>query len=253
MIAFIVATPAFAADIPVWSKTNEPARYLPVTASRPYSWTGCYLGLEGGGAWGQSQHSAASPPMVDLPITQDFNVGSGIFGGTIGCNYQTGDTAFGVENDLSWTNVKGTGNDILPFAVGGTSSTNEKWLDTLRGRIGYARDRIFVYGTGGAAFANVGVEVCVPTGFCASDSQTRTGWVVGAGAEWAALVDERWSMTLKVEYLHTDLGTGQFLNPAVATPTGGTLITRNVRLTNDIVRAGVNLKFNTWGLPTLDY
>ena len=171
-IAFIVATPAFAADIPVWSKTNAPARYLPVTASRPYSWTGCYLGLEGGGAWGQSQHSAASPPMVDLPITQDFNVGSGIFGGTIGCNYQTGDTAFGVENDLSWTNVKGTGNDILPFAVGGTSSTNEKWLDTLRGRIGYARDQIFVYGTGGAAFANVGVEVCVPAGFCASDSDT---------------------------------------------------------------------------------
>jgi outer membrane immunogenic protein len=251
-IAYVMASPALAADMPVWSK-SAPPRYMPIGVSPVYSWTGCYFGVEGGGGWGQSQHTAANSPNPTgdgLPIT-NINVGGGLVGGTVGCNYQVSSIVFGIENDMSWTNIKGTSFDLRPFTPTATATTSEKWLDTLRGRVGYAWDRYLIYATGGAAFANVDVNACGPAGFCASDSQTRTGWTAGAGGEWAAIVNQRWSMTLKIEYLHVDLGTGQFINPPVVTPGGLTLVTRNARTTNDVVRAGINWKFDVWAPPTL--
>jgi hypothetical protein len=54
---------------------------------------------------------------------------------------------------------------------------------------------------------------------------------------------------LKVEYLHSDyghFGTGQYFNPSIVLANGGgTIVTRNASLTSDMVRAGVNLKFNS--------
>lgn len=136
---------AFAADLP-----PAPQVYAPPVVAPIYSWTGCYLGIEGGGAWGQSQDTAA------------------------GCNYQLGHAVIGIEDDMSWTNISGTTNDIRPFNLAARSSTNVTWLDTLRGRVGVAWDRFFFYGTGGVAFANEGVNVCPPAG-CFSDLQIRTG------------------------------------------------------------------------------
>jgi hypothetical protein len=40
------------------------------------------------------------------------------------------------------------------------------------------------------------------------------------------------------------MGTGRFINPSVVFPGGGTIVTRDVKLTDDIVRGGVNWKFN---------
>jgi hypothetical protein len=54
-------------------------------------------------------------------------------------------------------------------------------------------------------------------------------------------------MTLKLEYLHADLGTGLLINPPVMFSPGLTAVTRNVRLTNDIVRVGLNWKFGWFG------
>jgi hypothetical protein len=58
-------------------------------------------------------------------------------------------------------------------------------------------------------------------------------------------------LTFKVEYLHADLGTGRFINPSVvlvnpAGFAGGTIVTRDVKLTDDIFRGGVNWKFDWW-------
>jgi outer membrane immunogenic protein len=256
--AFLIAAgsgSAFAADLP-----PPPQVYAPRPALAPpiYSWTGCYLGIEGGGAWGQSQHTAVESTTSVVPagfapiptnngrsITGDFTVGGGLFGGTVGCNYQVNNVAFGIENDLSWTNISGIASDIPPFNTAATSSTHQTWLDTLRGRAGLAWDRVFFYGTGGAAFANVGVQVCAPT-LCVSDSQIRTGWVAGVGGEWAAWTGAAGTLTLKIEYLHVDLGTGRFIDSPVPTPAGGTIVTRDVRLTDEIVRGGINWKFNGW-------
>jgi opacity protein-like surface antigen len=84
-----------------------------------------------------------------------------------------------------------------------------------------------------------GCSVLQNSNNCVSDSRTRTGWAAGGGIEYAA-----WDhVTLKVEYLHADFGTSSYINPSVQPAPGRTIVTRDVTLTNDIVRAGVNYKF----------
>jgi opacity protein-like surface antigen len=62
--------------------------------------------------------------------------------------------------------------------------------------------------------------------------------------EWAFW--DNWSF--KAEYLHVDFGTTQFINPPVVAPTGGTVVTRNVPVTDELFRVGLNYRF-LWGGP----
>jgi outer membrane immunogenic protein len=186
------------------------------------------MGVEGGPAWGKSSQTAASGSDAGLPITNSFGTTGALLGGTIGCNYQVANFVLGAEGDSSWSNVTGVVGDQPPFAPHGTSSTDENSFSTLRGRVGFAWDRLFFYGTGGAAFANVGVNVCdTVLSVCVSDSQIRTGWVAGGGIEWATWGLPDGSMTLKLEYLHADLGTGLLVSPPLTT-NGVTFDSRNV-------------------------
>ena len=77
------------------------------------------------------------------------------FGGTLGANYQLGSLVFGVEADGDWTDPSGFGTFTASQLCAGVCQTTNNWLATVRGRIGYAFDRYLVYGTAGAAFANV--------------------------------------------------------------------------------------------------
>ena len=52
-------------------------------------------------------------------------------------------------------------------------------------------------------------------------------------------------VTLKVEYLHAGFETKQYFVPPI-TIGGLTFVTRDTKLTDDIIRAGLNVKFN-WG------
>src|SRR5450432_2415608 len=122
----------------------------PLAAVPVFSWTGCYVGVEGGGNWGRSQHTqddpfvAAAATVFGLNQTNGINLSGGIAGGTIGCNYQAGNFVFGLEDDFSWTNKRGTANLIPPFVIADTATTSESWLGTFRGRAGYAWDRWFI-------------------------------------------------------------------------------------------------------------
>jgi outer membrane immunogenic protein len=239
-----LATTAFAADLPAAPYTKAPA-FAPVL----FSWTGCYIGVEGGGNWGQSQQTSRTAPLVGVPITGNYNLSGGIVGGTVGCNYQVSNFVVGIENDFSWTNKKGSAVNVAPFDPANISTTREKWIDTLRGRFGYGFDRFMIYGTAGAAFAGTDVTVSGPALGTFTNSQNRTGWTAGVGGEWAALVESWGAVTFKVEYLHADFGTKQYFNPPVAVG-NATVVTRDVKLTDDMVRAGVNVKFN-WGGPII--
>jgi outer membrane immunogenic protein len=236
-----VATAASAADFPV----------VPVKAALPapviFSWTGCYIGVEGGGNWGGSSQTARSGVNANLPITGNFDLSGGIAGGTVGCNVQVSNFVIGAENDFSWTNKRGTVNDQLPFNPAATSSTREKWIDTLRGRFGYAIDRFMVYGTAGVAFAGTEVAVVTPASGTFVDSKDRTGWVLGVGGEYAIWADAFADVTLKLEYLHAGFESKQYFSPPVIAG-AGTIVTRDTKLSDDLVRAGVNVKFN-WGTP----
>jgi outer membrane immunogenic protein len=208
---------------------------LPVKAARApvpvgYNWTGCYIGVEGGGTWGRTG-------LFDLLLSRDetnpFDLSGGLVGGTVGCNYQFNTNwVIGIEDDMSWTNNSGTATDI---GVATTSNNfKENWIDTLRGRVGYAWDRWFVYGTAGAAFVGTKLTVTGVAGTF-SQSQTITGWTVGGGIE--AALAAHWSV--KAEYLYIGLGNQNFTG--MPSPPIDPRQIQN--LNSQIVRVGLNFKF----------
>jgi outer membrane immunogenic protein len=242
LVALGFAAPAAAADLPVWR--TPPAAYVAVPPI--FNWTGCYVGIEGGGNWGRSEQVARSGAFTGSTISGGFDLRGGIAGGTVGCNYQLGSSfVIGIENDISWTDKKGSAVDQAPFNPAAISSTREKWIDTLRGRLGMNFDRVLLYATGGGAFAGTDVVVSNPAFGSITDSRGRTGWVAGVGGEWAAWVGPWGALTFKLEYLHADFGGQLYINPPVVT-VAGTVVSRDVKLTDDMVRVGMNLKFD-WG------
>jgi outer membrane immunogenic protein len=132
-----------------------------------------------------------------------------------------GQTVFGLEGDLDWSNVKGS------TACGGFScETRNNWLGTFRGRIGYAFNRVMPYVTGGLAVGNVKASSAL-----GSSDETRAGWTLGGGIE--ANIVGPWSA--KIEYLYADLGK----TDCAACVVGGT----DVSFHANIVRAGLNYRF----------
>jgi outer membrane immunogenic protein len=213
LLAF-TATAAVAADLPRQMPAKAPA-FVPVG----YNWTGFYLGINGGYAWGRSNWSgfATSP-----------NPSGGMVGGTIGYNWQGlgSPWVFGLEGDLDWTNIKSTFTDVTcPTGC----QTKNTWLGTARGRIGYAWDRVMPYVTGGLAVGDIKAN---QVGF-AEVHDTKAGWAVGAGIE-AALAG---NWTAKLEYLHVDLGKINCGAPVSCS------VPSRIGFHADEVRAGVNYRF----------
>jgi len=197
-----------------------------------------YVGVNGGGGWGQTSHTlTAGAARLPALTTGTLNTSGGIAGGTLGYNYQMGTWLLGVETDLDWSNIEGTFNGTVPIP-GGTApfslSSQLNWLDTARVRVGFAWDRALFYGTAGAALggltttANVSAAVGgLGVAASAADTQTRFGWTAGAGVEYAFTNN----LSGKVEYLFVDLGSQN------------QIIVDNVKFTTNIVRGGVNLHF----------
>jgi outer membrane immunogenic protein len=241
-VAFVsMATAASAADFPV-----APPMKAALPAPILFSWTGCYVGVEGGGASGQGEQIANSGPFPNATITGGMTIKGGIAGGTVGCNIQMSNFVVSGEADFSWTNKRASRNDLPPFNTASISETRERWLDTFRGRFGYAIDRFMVYGTAGVALAGSTVSVTNPAFGTVSESRDRTGWVAGLGGEFAVWTGGAFDVTLKVEYLHVGFETKQYFNPTTNALAGVVFPIRDVKLTDDIIRAGLNVKFN-WG------
>ena len=129
----------------------------------PYDWSGFYLGINGGGGWGRSNWSANNT---------GFGVNGGQVGGTFGYNRQLGNFVFGLEGDIDWSGLNGTGSSA---GCPGGCSTSETWLSTVRGRIGYAFDRVMPYATGGLAVGDIRASM---PGF-AGGTSTNAGLDVG--------------------------------------------------------------------------
>jgi outer membrane immunogenic protein len=231
-----VAAVAILAGISTAHAADIGQRYVtkgPVTAPMPYyNWSGVYIGISGGYGWGDSNQVAAIPGFA--LATGDFDTSGGLIGATLGVNYQVGPWVWGLEGDISWTNIDAstTTFGIVPAgAVTGTFNTELNWLATVRGRIGYAFDRVMPYVTAGVAFGDVDASFAVvapgPLAFAATGSETNVGWTVGAGVEFAVMPN----LSLKGEYLYVDLGD---VSPAPGF---------NAEFNTHIVRAGLNWKF----------
>src|SRR5450830_555698 len=102
-VASVVASAmsAQAADLP--GRSNSPSFYK-APSELPFNWTGFYVGMNGGYAWGLSSWS---DPAVGAD-SGSFNTSGGLVGGQLGYNWQTGAVVLGVETDADWMSVKGS-------------------------------------------------------------------------------------------------------------------------------------------------
>jgi outer membrane immunogenic protein len=199
--------PAAAADLPRRDVVTKAPAYIATV----YNWTGPDMGINGGGGWGRSSFGAPFS-------TGSFDVSGGMVGATLGYNWQMNQAVFGVEGDIDWTNLRGS------TACGGTScEVKNSWLGTLRGRVGFAWDRVMPYVTGGLAFGDIRTNVAG----VGSGSTTKAGWTLGGGLEFA--LSAPW--TAKVEYLYVDLGRG------------GGIAGADAGFRTSILRAGLNYRF----------
>ena len=230
---------AYAADAVTY---EEPT---PVVADT-FSWTGGYIGVNAGYAGGKFKH-----PITAQSFDNDwYDIGSGsvditssgfIGGVQAGYNWQFDQTVVGIETDIQASGLKGeiSGHISDGFdTIGAELGSKVKWFGTTRIRLGYLpTERFMIYATGGVAYGKVDTYGSVSfdgdvVGF--SNSKSRVGYTIGAGAEYA--INDNW--TVKSEYLYTDLGKMKFslgdefdrVNVTTKTPF-------------HTVRIGVNYKF----------
>ena len=233
--ALAAGAPAAAADMPLKA---PPVPYVSAT------WTGTYIGINGGYAWGTTSHTD-----IFGFSTQNFSQSGGMAGITYGGNWQSGRWVLGFESDLDWANINGTFTSAALCSVNGGSTcfTKIKAFSTERMRAGYDLQGWLLYATGGVAFArvNAGQNPCGPVpvnvrlglgGGNSCNEEWRTGWVAGVGVEKMFL--PHWSA--KIEYLHYDLGNAiQYMPTAIL---GGSDV--RVLERGDIVRVGINYQFD---------
>lgn len=183
-----------------------------------HDWRGSYFGIQGGGVFG-SNVEASSPavnPIFFINGSDLDGVHGGIFGGY---NFQSGKIVFGIDNDFS---VTSSDSRFDP-----DTTADLRTLSSVRGRIGFAFDRVLPYVTGGLAYGNVRLSA----NGLGSDSQFQFGWTAGAGVE-TALSDY---VSARVQYTYSDLGSDAFLTNV----NGGA----NVDLGGiHTIRAGVSIK-----------
>jgi outer membrane immunogenic protein len=233
--------------LPGWVGTASAAdllRSAPAPTIMPYSWTGFYVGFNGGGGWGTSNWDG---------LPSSFSLKGGLAGGQVGYNWQVGQFVWGLEGDVDWSSVTSSGlsgctldasggcnpsggtSNCTVAGLTGTCGTSNDFLATFRGRVGFAVDRWMPFVTGGAAFGNIRTTgpISPPNaagalGFVGDDI-AKVGWTVGGGLEFALPVN---NWTAKVEYLYVDLGSAP-----VCSGCG------NATFTENVVRAGFNYRF----------
>lgn len=182
LIAMNVFAPAMAADL-----ATAPVAYV---KARPpvatvLNWTGFYVGGFSGYAGQNGDHD---------------DMKGGFAGGAIGYNWQTSNVVYGLEADAGWADVN--------TSISVPSITIKSKIDSLgsvRGRLGFALDKVLFYGTGGYAWANGEVSLS-GFGVTASQLNYHSGWTVGAGVE--AFIAPQWS--IKGEYLYRSLGSENY-------------------------------------------
>jgi outer membrane immunogenic protein len=185
-----------------------------------YNWTGIYIGGNLG-----------------------FGMSSGSFSDPAGNTFSSANNGVlvGVEAMFDWT--PNSGNTATLTGAGGNLATltnNNSWLTTVTGRLGYAWDRVLLYGKGG--FAWVGSSnsniTDVTTGNSVTGTTNNYGWTAGAGLEYAF-----WNnLSARVEYDYIGLNGATYGTPATFASFPGDTFTgskRNIQM----VTLGLNYKF----------
>lgn len=264
-IALAISSPANAADLATQTYTKAPA------IAAGYNWSGFYVGATAGGAWGSFDPTtstnggsyfvgAGSTAAANAAGAQSIKP-SGFTGGLeAGYNFQFGSGLVGIEADVEYMHLRAgaSSSAVYPCCAPATltisSSASANWLATVRGRLGFVSNDWLFFGTGGIAFTQLkgsfsasdncgAVPICgggFPNGaeLPVSISDTRVGYVVGAGIEKA--VAAHW--TVKAEYLYVKFdsvsASGVFSNG-----TFSAVMNHSIDLNTNIARVGANYRF----------
>jgi outer membrane immunogenic protein len=208
---------AVAADMPVKAPPLPPPVML---------WDAVYVGLEGGFGWKENHwNQTATFGFGAIPLDgTNGDINGGLAGGVIGFTRQYGTWVWGAEFSWDWADLNGTrGHVLFPLY---SSTTKVDWLATLTGRFGFvlgANQNWLLYGKGGFAVADETHRINfggVPV--TAGIDGTRTGWLAGAGVEYAfgSGIGFFSNASLKVEYNFMDLGHRNFEFRYLASPAG---------------------------------
>ena len=214
--------------------------------------------LDAGGGLGVAQAFGV------IPFSAASNISGFIGGGQIGYNYELNNLVLGIEADIDGTTGRTSSsallsNDTFPFPTATQTAQRLDWLGTVRGRLGWTPiDRLLIYATGGLAFgqstASLALSNSAASPVLASYVQGKrnTGWTVGGGLEYA--LPDAWSnWSVKVEYLYYDLGysnsTIYYQNVDLNGATELSSLNGRIRHNGNVVRAGLNYKFNFGASP----
>jgi outer membrane immunogenic protein len=270
VLAVSAVTPVSAADLAVQRMVTKARPLQPAPVSPVYNWTGFYIGGNVGYGWSHRDFTNTITGTLGSIQNRATNIASDngngwLGGGQIGFNYQLlSRLVAGVEADIDASHITSSTSacfsSLVAITACGTRDTDIKDFGTLRGRLGYAFDKLLVYGTGGWAWGrgtNTTQINCIGPG-CpgtsgvpptspapASVDINPSGWVAGGGLEWAFLPN--W--TLRAEYLHLQFdGVTEDRSKAGFFPS--LVITSHVSSNTgiDIVRFGVTYLFN-WSSP----
>jgi len=218
----VTASAASAADL----------RVAPAPASVAPSWTGLYIGVHAGAAWQNFSSGSIDDPNganASGPIAGGSALGA-VGGLQVGYNWQFAPVwVAGVEGDFSWTSLAdqraqpalGPNGLLAGGNASVTLNANTQWLASARAKLGFTGwfNNTMLYVTGGAAWANIEYSALFLANLPPLDqanptnTTTKSGWVVGAGAEWMATPN----ILLRAEYLYYGIDSSNTLN-AVAFP-----------------------------------
>ena len=227
--AILISVSARAADLPARVQPAAPVAYAP-----SFSWTGFYIGGELGWIRTDPDYTTGAV-LLGTPFLVSATTGKdGLsYGILAGYNYQAGNVVLGVEGDFEgWT----VGKIRYTSITGDFLTAHSKWGGSVRGRLGFAADRALFYVAGGAAF--VSSKTSIPTtGISIGSDDTRVGWTVGAGIDYA--FTNNWFTG--VEYRYSQFEFKSFVYPIPVLNLGTIGLKQD--LSNNQVTARIGYKF----------
>ena len=253
LVLALAATAAFTGSALAADMAPRTYSKAPVAVAVAPSWTGCYVGAGGGGAYVKNDHNDY---LTATNVAAGPNISSGADGwfGTVqvGCDYQFNNFVVGLFGDYDFMSVKG---DTSLFGTTFPSVTGSQKLDgqwAVGGRVGYVvLPQLLTYVSAGYTQAHWTSTNMTPFGGVAPTNilpgSTKGGWFVGTGDEYA--LGFMPGLFWKTEYRYSQFDRA---NVSVNTfPTGvPTAFSSTEKFSEHSVRSELVYRFN-WSGPVV--
>jgi len=261
LVAAGAVNSADAADI--YRKAPPPAP-APAYVPPPFSWTGCFVGAQVGWGWGRknvtSRELSTGGDIGTVFGSGHIDTSGAVFGGQVGCDYQfgwgkapgtPGNWVIGIQGTFLATDINGRDPDPTSF-TDASLSVKTDFIGSVTGRLGFTGfgkspflSQTLWYVRGGWAWEHERWDLHDADFAFAFEptqvKQTRSGWTVGAGVEWAFAPN--WSAF--VEWNHYDFGNKTIQGHWCDSCSDGPGFDIKQRI--ETVTIGVNYRFNFFG------